>query len=372
MEEVPTQVYPGPLVPDVLTRQHGHRSALIWSGDHETCFTNLQCRHFDRSLFQCYSTASCRLVVVHGSFRGCTTDIGALVIVQFVWLPYHDRGLVPSDLWPAESYSLYILDACDARLDLHRIQLKGNDHTYWGTQHASHVEVWHQGRLRVRDVPVLATEVLSYPNDEYIRWNRGIIRVYIGNLANRDTCSVGYQPARVDRQMMAIIRRYMVSIGGALGCTPSQHDIQQTFPIQLSRRRPCEPIPDQSAHGVKRDTRRQPGRGAGGGRPPVPHFPSRHGHADVGHVEVERGEGSAEVERGEGSGGGHPPIDPFDSPNLDTPSFSLGLMPPSQSLPGGSGTLRAPPPLSLGFALFRSPHHTSLGFSSFPAPPPRA
>ncbi|KAI5653017.1 hypothetical protein M9H77_30204 [Catharanthus roseus] len=37
MEEVPAYVHPGPIVPDVLTRQHEHRYELIWSGDHETC-----------------------------------------------------------------------------------------------------------------------------------------------------------------------------------------------------------------------------------------------------------------------------------------------------------------------------------------------
>ncbi|KAI5659565.1 hypothetical protein M9H77_28358 [Catharanthus roseus] len=57
MEEVPAHVHPGPTVPDVLTRQHEHRSGLIWSGDRETCFIDLQCRHFGRNLFQCYSTA---------------------------------------------------------------------------------------------------------------------------------------------------------------------------------------------------------------------------------------------------------------------------------------------------------------------------
>ncbi|KAI5682038.1 hypothetical protein M9H77_03266 [Catharanthus roseus] len=36
MEEVPAHVYPGPIVPDLLSRQHEHRSGLIWSGDHET------------------------------------------------------------------------------------------------------------------------------------------------------------------------------------------------------------------------------------------------------------------------------------------------------------------------------------------------
>ncbi|KAI5649488.1 hypothetical protein M9H77_35493 [Catharanthus roseus] len=112
----------------------------------------------------------------------------------------------------------------------------------------------------------------------------------------------------------------MISIGGTLGCTPSQHDTQQTFPVQLSRHHPWEHIPDQGA--------------PRGGRPPIPLFPCRHGHADPGHVEMERDEGS---------GGGHPPVDPFDSPNLDIPSFSLGLTQPSQSLPGGSGTLHASP-----------------------------
>ncbi|KAI5670859.1 hypothetical protein M9H77_11223 [Catharanthus roseus] len=36
MEEVPTHVHPGPIVTDVLSRQHVHRSGLIWSGDRET------------------------------------------------------------------------------------------------------------------------------------------------------------------------------------------------------------------------------------------------------------------------------------------------------------------------------------------------
>ncbi|KAI5667391.1 hypothetical protein M9H77_17244 [Catharanthus roseus] len=121
----------------------------------------------------------------------------------------------------------------------------------------------------------------------------------------------------------------MVSIGGTLGCTPSQHDIQQTFQVQSSRRRPQKLLPDQGACGVKRGARRLPGRGARDGRLPIPPFPSIHGHADLEH----------EVERGEGSGGGRPPVDPFDSPTLDMPSFSLGLTPSFQSLPGGSRTV---------------------------------
>ncbi|KAI5674209.1 hypothetical protein M9H77_14573 [Catharanthus roseus] len=131
MEEVLAHVHPGPIVPDVLIRQHEHRSGLIWSGDQETCFTDLQYRRFGCNLFQCYNTDPRRLAVVHGSFGGCTTDRGSLshstnlgmadplaplgsiwctsfdcsqlpTHTPFVWLPHHDRGLVPSDLWRVE------------------------------------------------------------------------------------------------------------------------------------------------------------------------------------------------------------------------------------------------------------------------------
>ncbi|KAI5648494.1 hypothetical protein M9H77_34499 [Catharanthus roseus] len=62
MEEVPVHVHPSPIVPDVLVRQHEHRSGLIWNGDHETCFTDLQCRCFGCNLFQSYGTAPHRLL----------------------------------------------------------------------------------------------------------------------------------------------------------------------------------------------------------------------------------------------------------------------------------------------------------------------
>ncbi|KAI5675914.1 hypothetical protein M9H77_06864 [Catharanthus roseus] len=61
MEEVPVHVHLGPIVTDVLSRQHEHRLGLIWSGDRETCYTDLQCRRFGRNLFQCYSAAPHRL-----------------------------------------------------------------------------------------------------------------------------------------------------------------------------------------------------------------------------------------------------------------------------------------------------------------------
>ncbi|KAI5661922.1 hypothetical protein M9H77_21245 [Catharanthus roseus] len=69
MEEVPAHVHPSPIVPDVLTRQHEHRSGVIWSGDRET--------------FAIYSSVTLRTwifiwTVVHGSFRGCMIDRGSL------------------------------------------------------------------------------------------------------------------------------------------------------------------------------------------------------------------------------------------------------------------------------------------------------
>ncbi|KAI5658545.1 hypothetical protein M9H77_27338 [Catharanthus roseus] len=176
------------------------------------------------------------------------------------------------------------------------------------------------------------------------------------------TTFISFTDGLFAKKVQTIIRRCIVFIGGTLGCTPSQHDIQQKFPVQPSSRRPREHVPDRGACGVKRGARRQPGRGVGGGRPPVPLFPGRHEHVDPGYVEVERGEGSR---------GGQPEhVDPFDSPNLGIHSFSLGLTTPSQSLPSGSETLQMPPPFGLGFTPFQSPYSTSFGFSGFRAPPP--
>ncbi|KAI5663042.1 hypothetical protein M9H77_22365 [Catharanthus roseus] len=219
-------------------------------------------------------------------------------------------------------------NAVDARLDLYRIQLRGNDNTSWVTQHAIYVDVWNQWRICVRDGPTVEyVEALSYPSDEYIRWYRGITWVYIGNPANRDTRAHGYQPAGVNRRMMevddiasvairelppspsqivavmkkvqTIIRRCIVSIGGTLGCTPSQHDIQAMFPVQPLRRRPREHVPNQGAREVKR-----------------------------------------------------------------------GLTLDPQSLPSGSGTSQMPPAPSSRFTAFQSPQFSAYRFGGFRAPPP--
>ncbi|KAI5678345.1 hypothetical protein M9H77_09295 [Catharanthus roseus] len=47
------------------------------------------------------------------------------------------------------------------------------------------------------------------------------------------------------------------------------------------------------------------------------------------------------------------------------PSFSLGLMPASQTNPSGSGTSQMPPVPGLGFASFQSPHSLAYGFFGF-------
>ncbi|KAI5653252.1 hypothetical protein M9H77_30439 [Catharanthus roseus] len=83
MEEVPTHVHPSPIVPDVVSLP----------------------------LFR---------------IQGQEGTFGSMDLESFIWLPYLDRALVPSDLWRAE--------------------------------HASHVEAGLQWRLRVRDGPALAVE----------------------------------------------------------------------------------------------------------------------------------------------------------------------------------------------------------------------
>ncbi|KAI5672322.1 hypothetical protein M9H77_12686 [Catharanthus roseus] len=290
MEKVPAHVHSGPIVTDVLSRQHEHRSSLIWSGDRETCYIDLQCRPFGRNLFQCYSAASRRLVdiidgtslggvfrllcvrlslshfsgykvkkepleawilrafigsktdddlilrargfiflligrhmlpdfsgnlaAVHGNFGGCTTNwrgFGVSSDMGMVAYTYiadsaddGDYGRPFCSFWRNMfARAQMVPDAVNTRLDLHRIQLRGNDNTSWVTQHAIHVDVWNQWRVRVRNGPAVKyVEALSYPSDEYIKWYRGITRVYIGSLANRDTRAHGYQPASVDRRMM--------------------------------------------------------------------------------------------------------------------------------------------------------------------------
>ncbi|KAI5658778.1 hypothetical protein M9H77_27571 [Catharanthus roseus] len=179
-------------------------------------------------------------------------------------------------------------DAVDTRLDLYRIQLKGNDNTSWVTQHAIHIDTWNQWRVRVRDGPAIVVEALSYPRDEYIKWYRGITQVYIGNPANRDTRAHGYQPAGVDRRMM----------------TSMLQEVDDGASVAIRE-------PPSSPSEMARGDQRHPGRGVSAGRPPAP---QRQEHVDP---------GPAVVEKGEGSGSGQQYVDPFDSSHLDMPFYSL-------------------------------------------------
>ncbi|KAI5648267.1 hypothetical protein M9H77_34272 [Catharanthus roseus] len=103
MEEVPAHVHPGPIVPDVLSRQHEHRSGFIWIGDHETlqiwawsCIPTLQ----PQLITEIQADPLAPLGAIW-----CTSfdyQLDFMPSDQFIWLPYYDRPLVPSDLWRAE------------------------------------------------------------------------------------------------------------------------------------------------------------------------------------------------------------------------------------------------------------------------------
>ncbi|KAI5648645.1 hypothetical protein M9H77_34650 [Catharanthus roseus] len=102
MEEVLAYVHPGPIVPDVLSRQHEHRFGLIWSGDRETCYTLLQCRRFGRNLFQCYSTAPRRLVEIIDR-----TGFGGVFRCGYIGLDY---ALITSlvERWRQETHTFHM------------------------------------------------------------------------------------------------------------------------------------------------------------------------------------------------------------------------------------------------------------------------
>ncbi|KAI5648419.1 hypothetical protein M9H77_34424 [Catharanthus roseus] len=120
---------------------------------------------------------------------------------------------------------------------------------------------------------VLPVEDLSSLRDAYIRWYLDITRragVDRWMMVIQGPPSSPTQVASFAKKVQTIICRCMVSIGSTLGCTPSQHDIQSTFPVQPSRHCPREPVLERDARGVKRGARRLPDGGARGGCPPVP------------------------------------------------------------------------------------------------------
>ncbi|KAI5668028.1 hypothetical protein M9H77_17881 [Catharanthus roseus] len=166
MEEVSTHVHPGPIVPDVLTRQHEHRSS------------HFSCYKVKKELLEAW---------ILRMFMGSETDNDLILCARgFIFL------LLGSHMLPDFSENLVhtVLYGSFRRCTTDRGSLSLSTDLGW--------------RLRVRDGHALAVKVLSYPNDEYIRWYRGITLVYIRNPSNRDTRSIGYQPARVDRRMMKV------------------------------------------------------------------------------------------------------------------------------------------------------------------------
>ncbi|KAI5661157.1 hypothetical protein M9H77_20480 [Catharanthus roseus] len=114
MEEVPAHVHPRPIVPDVLSGQHEHRSGLIWSGDRETCYTDLQCRHFGWNLFQCYNTAPRRLVEIIDM-----TGLGGVFRCGYIGL---DHAFITSlvEPWRPETHTWYARKIAIERLDLEK------------------------------------------------------------------------------------------------------------------------------------------------------------------------------------------------------------------------------------------------------------
>ncbi|KAI5683651.1 hypothetical protein M9H77_04879 [Catharanthus roseus] len=183
-------------------------------------------------------------------------------------------------------------DACDTRLDLHR--LTRNDHTYWGTQHASHIEAWYQWRWMIC---FIGDTLCSRRKCRQLFGDAWSLSAVPWAALNHSTIS----------SRCSLFNRHVAVPGSTFLLMELRGALADNLVVE-------QPV-DALLYCL---------------------FPHRQEHVDPGHVEVERGEGS---------GGGQPTVDPFDIPNLDIPSCSLGLTPASQSLPSGSGTsFRAPPP----------------------------
>ncbi|KAI5682031.1 hypothetical protein M9H77_03259 [Catharanthus roseus] len=112
-------------------------------------------------------------------------------------------------------------------------------------------------------------------------------------IVRRDTRTFGYQPAGVDRRMMEVDDMTIGVLEGP---------------------------PSSPTHGV----RRLPSSEARRGSAPTPTYLGGRGQADSGHG-GERGGGSSG--RGHRYLGSYVPPDPFDHPDLDALTFSLGLTP---------------------------------------------
>ncbi|KAI5671964.1 hypothetical protein M9H77_12328 [Catharanthus roseus] len=92
-----------------------HVSGLIWIGDRETCYTDLQCRRFGCNLFQCYSSAPRRLVEIidrtglGGVFRcGYIGLDHALITVLALWGLGLDGAVVIGPSWSVHPKQYWI------------------------------------------------------------------------------------------------------------------------------------------------------------------------------------------------------------------------------------------------------------------------
>ncbi|KAI5653146.1 hypothetical protein M9H77_30335 [Catharanthus roseus] len=203
MEEVSAHVHPGPLVPDVLTRNHENR-----------CLCGIalcSARQIRGALMLLRTWAWSRILIFDPPLDWHVeldprALLGAMWCASFVLSQLPTHVLLYRDQLDFMTSDHPIPAVCDTRLDLHPLQLKGNDHTYWATHHATHVKVMHQWRQHIMDGFLLPIEDLSSPRDDYIRWYWDITRVYIGNPAHRDTQTFGYQLAGADRRMMGCWR----------------------------------------------------------------------------------------------------------------------------------------------------------------------
>ncbi|KAI5670968.1 hypothetical protein M9H77_11332 [Catharanthus roseus] len=81
-------------------------SGLIWSGDRETCYVNLQRRRFGRNLFQCYNAAPRKLVeIIDGTGLGGVFRCGyieldhALITALALWGLGIDGTVVTGHSW---------------------------------------------------------------------------------------------------------------------------------------------------------------------------------------------------------------------------------------------------------------------------------
>ncbi|KAI5682238.1 hypothetical protein M9H77_03466 [Catharanthus roseus] len=259
--------------------------------------------------------------------------------------------------------------ACDTHLDLHQLQLRGNDHTYWATGHATRLEMvsgYHAsliGNTARRDTQTFRYQLAGVDRRMMTSILQEVDDMTIGVLEGPSSSMTQY--ASVMRKVKTIIRRCMVSICVTLGCTPSQHDIQQTFIVQPSCRRPRKPVTKHCARRVKMGARRLPGGGARGGHAPAPPHLGERGQADPRHG-GERGGGSGR--RGCGDPGSYILPDPFDTPKLDAPTFSLGLIPFALSYPSRAGTSYVPPnPFNNSYTNYVQPPPSAIGLS-FDAP----